>query len=394
MKRASILFLASLLAVALLRDLVANHCPLFCQIDGKNYFPAFQTLFNTPDRVRWQPPFDSIQDENLWQTFDYQKVVFPPVPFRAGQILKNAAWLPPFSKVKIGEKNYRSWLGTDGNGHDVAAGMVAGARVTLTVGLLTMLVAGLLGILFGSVAGYFGDSRLQVRRGIFWANILAVPTAFFYAFLPRKFYLLQNFGIAELTRSAAVFATILLVFNLLGKFLASRGGSFFSKKIIVPADLWVMRLSEILHSIPQLVLVMSVAAVAAVSRIPIFGLVVIIGLFSWMNLAQLLRAEILRVRELEFVDTARSLGFSSGRVIFRHILPNAIRPFFIALALGAAGAVMLESSLSFLGFTSTQAATSWGSLLSEGRGYYQYWWVSLFPGLATCATVLALQLKK
>ncbi len=384
----AIVFLGSLLAVALLRDLIANDRPLFCQIDGQTFFPAFRTIFTDADRVNWRPPFDVIHRENLWHSFDYQSVVFCPVPFRAGQTIKKADWQRPFSTVKIEEKKFKTWFGTDGSGHDVAAGIVAGTWVAIWVGILAMGVAGLIGILLGSLAGYFGDDRLQVRRGVLWANFLGVPTAIFFALVPRKYFLFNHPDWLEIGQSIFIFISILLVFNFLGRQISQT--KYFSKKITIPADLLVMRLTEIFLAIPGFIVVISVAAVASLSRMPLSWMVVIVGCISWMGVARLLRAELLRVREMEFVESARALGLPDSKIILRHALPNSLRPVWIALALGMAGAVMLEASLSFLGFTSTQAGTSWGSLLNEGRGNYQFWWVSVFPGIAICLTILAL----
>jgi len=103
------------------------------------------------------------------------------------------------------------------------------------------------------------------------------------------------------------------------------------------------------------------------------------------------RADLLRVRELDFVTAARGLGLPETRILLRHALPNALRSTLIAFAFGVAGAVLLEAALSFLGFGGDEfRGKSWGSLLNSARSYPTDWWVALPPGLAICVTVLAL----
>jgi peptide/nickel transport system permease protein len=112
-----------------------------------------------------------------------------------------------------------------------------------------------------------------------------------------------------------------------------------------------------------------------------------------MGVARLVRAEVLTLREREFVLAARGLGASDLRIIVRHILPNALSPVLVAATLGVAGAILTESALSFLGIGVQPPTPSWGNILTAGKDYIEFaWWLSLFPGLAILITVLAYNL--
>jgi peptide/nickel transport system permease protein len=117
---------------------------------------------------------------------------------------------------------------------------------------------------------------------------------------------------------------------------------------------------------------------------------IIIGLTGWMGVARLVRAEVLSIRERDYVMAVRALGASDMRIIFRHILPNAMSPVLVSATLGVAGAILTESALSFLGIGVPPPTPSWGNILTSGKDYIEFaWWLTLYPGLAITVTVLA-----
>jgi peptide/nickel transport system permease protein len=105
-----------------------------------------------------------------------------------------------------------------------------------------------------------------------------------------------------------------------------------------------------------------------------------------------MRAEFLKLREMEYVLAARALGAGQTRVMFRHILPNALAPVLVPITFGIASAILIENALSFLGFGSPPPNASWGNLLKEGQRSLSMWWLILFPGTAIFLTVLAYNL--
>lgn len=155
-------------------------------------------------------------------------------------------------------------------------------------------------------------------------------------------------------------------------------------------DALLMRLVDIMLCFPTFFLILAVIAMLEPS---IWYIMVIIGLTGWMGVARLVRAEVLSLKEREFVMAAIALGASDIRIIFRHILPNALSPVLVSATLGVAGAILTESALSFLGIGVQPPTPSWGNILTSGKDYIEFaWWLSLFPGTAILVTVLSYNL--
>ena len=155
-------------------------------------------------------------------------------------------------------------------------------------------------------------------------------------------------------------------------------------------DSIIMRFVDVMLCFPSFFLILAVIAFLEPS---IWNIMIIIGLTGWMGVARLVRAEFLSLRERDFVQAARALGASDGRVIFRHILPNALSPVLVSATLGVAGAILTESALSFLGIGVQPPTPSWGNMLIAGKQTLgTAWWLSAFPGLAILLTVLGYNL--
>lgn len=132
------------------------------------------------------------------------------------------------------------------------------------------------------------------------------------------------------------------------------------------------------------------AVIASVDKPGIWPILVILGLTGWMGIARLVRAEVMSLREREFVLAARVIGASQARILVNHILPNALGPVWVSATLGVAGAILTESGLSFLGIGVQPPAPSWGNMLGDARATLgAAWWMPLFPGAAILLTVLA-----
>ncbi len=155
-------------------------------------------------------------------------------------------------------------------------------------------------------------------------------------------------------------------------------------------DSIIMRIVDIMLCFPTFILILTIIAIMKPS---IWNIMIVIGLTGWMGLARLVRAEFLSLRERDFVLAARSIGASDARIIFSHILPNAMAPILVSATLGVAAAILTESSLSFLGIGVQPPTASWGNMLTAGKDTLQIaWWLSLFPGLGILITVLGYNL--
>lgn len=225
---------------------------------------------------------------------------YDPDAINLAEIYQAPSWHHPF--------------GTDMNGRDVFARVLYGARISMSVGFISSGLAGLIGVLIGAFAGFFGGK----------------------------------------------------IDNIL------------------------MRLVDLILCIPSFFLLLMVIAMLEPN---IYNVMIVIAITSWPGLARLVRAEVLSVRERDYVQAAIALGIGRWRIIWRHIIPNVMAPVFVAVTLGVAAAILVESGLSFLGLGVQPPTPSWGNILAQGRSVMQFaWWMTLFPGLAIFVTVLGYNL--
>ena len=160
-------------------------------------------------------------------------------------------------------------------------------------------------------------------------------------------------------------------------------------------DYGIMRVVDVFISIPLLPLLLVLTAIIAKTTtkaaLSFTVIIFVIGILSWTSVARLVRASFLTLREKEFAEAARAMGNSDQRIIFRHLLPNAVAPIIVQATLEIAGVITLESTLSFLGFGIQPPTASWGNMLSDAESLLEKApWVALFPGLCIFFTVLAI----
>ena len=169
-----------------------------------------------------------------------------------------------------------------------------------------------------------------------------------------------------------------LVGSVLGALAGYYGGTI---------DAVIMRLVDILLSMPTIFLLL---ALAAFLKPTLLTITLIIGLNSWMSVARMVRGQLLSLKQQEFILAARAMGASDRRLIFRQLLPNALAPVLVAATLNVATAILLESSLSYLGYGIQPPTASWGNMLNNAQTYVFYApWVAVYPGIMITATVLS-----
>ncbi len=193
---------------------------------------------------------------------------------------------------------------------------------------------------------------------------------------------------ARISLTVGIFAVIMEV--LIGATLGAIAGYYGGW-----VDYALMRITDVFLSIPLLPLLLVLTAIVAASSTKAalsFGvIVIIIGALSWPTVARLVRASFLSLREREFAEAARAVGNNDARIIFRHLLPNAVAPIVVQATLDVANVIIVESTLSFLGFGIQPPTASWGNMLANAQSNLSIaWWAAVFPGLCILITVLAI----
>jgi peptide/nickel transport system permease protein len=268
-------------------------------------------------------------------------------------------------------------LGTDELGRDVFARMLQGAWVSLTVGFVAVGLAVIIGVFLGGLSGYYGQSYIRLGQVIL--VLLALWVAVGWSRLSGVYLVI-----------IAAVAVFVFVAMLLQGRERSYGPCYLLDAQLLSVDAFITSLIDIMLCFPSFFLILTVVALLPAS---IYNIMVVIGLTSWMGAARFVRAEFLSLREQDFVTAARALGVSDWRIIFRHMVPNAIAPVLVSATIGIAGAILTEAGLSFLGFGVPPPHATWGNILSDGKNYlFDAPWLTIIPGVAILVVVLSFNL--
>jgi peptide/nickel transport system permease protein len=367
-KQVRILLTAGILLLIL--PVIVNHRPLYIEYKGVHYYPAF----TGDDMLQFGDVNFNLQYDDV-KMMDEVYVIMPLIPWTAGRSDLYNSYAGPFDHqysngVQSGlPLNYRHWLGTDGKGSDVLAGILSGFRYSALIALLALLIASIPGVILGSVAGYFGNTTLKISKA-------SVP-----AFIVALIYLICTVAAGSLMISLSIAAILFFsIYKILDLILEK----VFPGKINLAVDSIIMRCMEVLLSIPALTVIITMTAIV---RPGVFNIAVILGVLLWPDITRFVRAQVLQVKEQDYILAARTLGFSNRRILFNHILRNGITPVIILLCFSFSNIILTEAGLSFLGAGIPPDIVTWGSLLASGRDNFDAWWLIVFPGLALLGVV-------
>ena len=224
----SLRILIFLLFIALTSDFIANEKPIYCKIKGETHWPIFKDYLVPLGLSEWGAEFTM----KRWSEHKYDKVIYPLIPYSAETPdPNNMGYVEPGrGDQNVPSKWFRHRLGTDEIGRDVAAGLISGTRTAMLVGVVSMSVAAIIGILLGGIAGYFGDDRMKMSRGRLFLNLVGSFFALYYGFLMPA----SAFSQGSVFKGFFIFILIILGANLLSPGLKLI--PFFRKKITIWAD--------------------------------------------------------------------------------------------------------------------------------------------------------------
>jgi len=311
------------------------------------------------------------------------KPLFDPAMVRLQEKLRPPLSSPNLEMLRQNEiPRFGLYLcGTDDLGRDVFARLLQGAWVSLTVGFVAVGISVIIGIFMGGISGYFGQNHVRVDQILVTGALLlgggAILAGAIFSgvalLLIGGAYILFSVGWGEGLKKRSLPKMV--------KILYSNTISF---------DTLIMRFVDIMICFPSFFLILTVVALLPASM---YNIMIVIGLTSWMGTTRFVRAEFLSLREQDFVTAARALGISSWRIIFRHMIPNAIAPVLVSATIGIATAILTEAGLSFLGFGVPPPHATWGNILSDGKRFiFDAPWLTFIPGFAILVVVLSFNL--
>lgn len=291
-------------------------------------------------------------------------------------------------KDHLVRKTYR--LGTDKFGRDILSRLLFGLRVSMSVGFIAVFISLTIGIAIGSSAGYFRNDRIKVSQAGIIAIIIALGllilrgTTFPDVRLPLK-------GFVSFLANLAIIGVVVYASRLALKTLFAS----LHKRHYFPYDDAAMLIINVVWSIPTILLAMALSFSLGTWIESFWVIYIAVGLSMWVEVARIVRGQVMVVREMEYVQAARGLGFNNVRTILRHILPNIIGPIMVIMAANFAAAILIEAGLSFIGIGVQPPKPSWGIMLSENRNYLKVpgkAFLALAPGISIMILVLAFNL--
>ena len=313
-------------------------------------------------------PFIANEEVFSFSLFGKEMTLSAPIPYSYNTIDNDASFTPPFQSGH--------WLGTDIIGRDTFAGILKGTEIAVKVGFFSVLLATTLSLLIGLFVAYLKRFPIKVD----WISMLM----YFISLVLAIYYLWIGIHTSLLT-FFVVFILLLMV-NI-GYHYVSRNGK---KTLILPVDGLYFRVIEAMKAIPGLIFIL--ACISIFDRFTVNGLILILAFLMWPSLSRYIRAEALKILAQDYIIAARAYGASGWRIMTIHVLPKLFTSLSVILAFAISSAILIESTLSFLGIGIPIEQVSWGSLLKEAQGNFTAWWLAVFPGIALFVLILSLNI--
>jgi len=293
---------------------------------------------------------------------------FSLVPYSYHSIDSDASFLPPFQSDHI--------LGTDIIGRDTLAGLLKGTEIAVKIGFFSVLLASFFAIIIGLFTSYMKRFPLRIDE---------ISIALFFISLVISLYYLW-IGIHYSIIPFIIVFIVLLIVNLLYHKVSSKR----KKRWVLPVDGIYLRIIEAMKAIPGLILIL--AFISIFDRFDVNGLILVLAFLMWPSLSRYVRAEGIRILSQDYVLAAKAYGASGFRILYKHVLPKLFTSLSVILAFAMSSAIILESTLSFLGLGVPIEQVSWGSMLKEAQGNFSAWWLAIFPGIALFGLIFSLNI--
>ncbi len=372
-----------LLFIAVFANFLAIDKPYYCEYQGNWHAPLFRSIAVDLGLASWPA------DQATWRWYEIKElenVYWPPVAYSPKRIDLYQKYQSPFAKQQVERWSFRHWLGTDGLGRDTLASLIWGTRIAMLIGIASMIIATAIGLLLGSIAGFFANDRWLTTRAQRVGGAAGLIIGCYWGLIVRRPILDTGSTANYYFMAILLFVGLTLLGSYLGRIIAPRSGHIKP----LPLDDLIMRGIETLTAIPALLLLLAIVAV--IKKPTLLSLILILGLLRWTGIARFVRGELLRVRSLEYMQATRVMGLPPARALIRHALPNAMGPVYVAMAFGIAGAILIEAGLSFIGIGVPEDIVTWGMLLRNARNTASAWWLAIFPGLAIFLTITVFNL--
>ncbi len=307
------------------------------------------------------------------------------IPFGPEQILASDKTYESPGSVVLDDhgSELTHYFGTDQIGRDVASRLVHGIPMAYMVGIFSSVLSLFIALILGGLSGFIGDKEQRINLyQIIWIMVGVVIT---HHFASEFSYMEDDRGVYA--SSISIYSFFLLLGFLIMAVIFRWLGSMVARSFWVPWDTMVVKLIEVFRSIPRLFFLLAIFA--AITKPSVLSVILVIGIIRWPALTRLIRAEIMKIKQDDFVRSALILGLSNFRILFRHIAPNIYKPIIVLTAFNMGSAILIEATLSFLQIGLPLGSVSWGAMLGDARSYIPAWWMAVGPGLLIFSLILA-----